>query len=212
MSGASHCGSDKSVGDLDAAESLIVLSSTNGQDEKCHSKSDPADTIKNNLSSQSKDSHNTIGQIKGYSGNSNAKYIVNGNPMDLSPANIPILATKPMHIEMQNHTLQPVVTSITAPSNLTISHCGTKHYSSLTGPNQSIQQHHHNPHRQIMTVNGPVTDHVALVDTVLNQPSAPTMVIPMDESDQHKIHRLNPNNVLYPNGSFNGGSLVSGER
>ena len=188
------------------------MSSTNGQDEKGQNKSHPADTIKNNISSQSKGSQKTIGQTNGHSGNSNAKYIVNGNPMDLSSANMPSLAAKPMHIEMQNHTLQPVVTSITAPSNLTLSHCGTKQYSSITGPNQSIQQHQHNPHRQIMTVSGPVTDHVALVDTVLNQPSAPTMVIPMDESDQHKIHRLNPNNVLYPSGNFNGGSLVSGER
>ena len=132
--------------------------------------------------------------------------------MDLSPANIPPLPTNPMHIEMQNHSVQPMVTSIKAPSNLTISHCGTKHQSSLAPPSQNMQHHQQYPHRQVMTVSGPVTDHVALVDTVLNQPSAPTMVIPMDESDQHKIHRFNPNNPLFPGGNYNGGNLVSTTR
>ena len=220
ISGASHCSSDKSVGDLDAAESLIVLSSTNGDEEKGQNKIIPNDQLKskttisveNSLSNQSKDSQNMLETKKNYSVATNAKYLVNGNAMDLSPANIPHMATNSMHIGMQNHSLQQAVTSIPSSSKMNNTYCGSKLLSTLTAPSQNLQNHHHPaPHRQVMTVSGPVTDHVALVDTVLNQPSAPTMVIPMDESD-HRINRVNPNTMVFSGRNFNGGSLISGER
>ena len=200
---------------------MIVLSSTNGDEEKGSNKNIPNDQLKskstisveNSLSNQSKDSQNMLESKKNYSVATNAKYLVNGNAMDLSPANIPHMATNSMHIGMQNHTLQPAVTSIPSSSKINNTYCGSKLLSTLTAPSQNLQNHHHPapPHRQVMTVSGPVTDHVALVDTVLNQPSAPTMVIPMDESD-HRINRVNPNAMVFSGRNFNGGSLISGER
>lgn len=220
ISGASHCSSDKSVGDLDAAESLIVLSSTAGQKEKSKSnflsdeqtKSKSLISLENNLSNQSKEAHNTVGPRKEFSESRDARYLVNGNPMDLSPATMPPLQTNPMHTKMQNYPLQPGVTSIPDPSKLhaNTSHCGSNYLPSVSLPTQNVQHYQQPLHRQIMTVSGPVTDHVALVDTVLNQPSAPTMVIPMD--DQDKINRVNPNNMLFSGSNFNSGNLVTGQR
>jgi hypothetical protein len=63
----------------------------------------------------------------------------------------------------------------------------------------------------MMTVT-PVADHVALVDTVLKAPSMPTMVIPMDDLDEHKIQHVNPNTILFPRNNMNGSKLVSDGR
>jgi hypothetical protein len=71
---------------------------------------------------------------------------------------------------------------------------------------------HQEPHRQVMTVT-PVADHVALVDTVLNAPSVPTMVIPMDDSDHHIIQHVKPNNtIMFPRNDLNGSKLLTDGR
>merc|ERR1739847_11347 len=92
---------------------------------------------------------------------------VNGNPIDLSPAN----PTNSISLKMENtpQTTSPFFSDPTK-GNFTFPPSGNSHQSLLpsSGPNQQ-------PHRQIMTVT-PVADHVALVDTVLNAPSLPTMV------------------------------------
>ena len=199
---------------------MIVLSSTAGQKEKGQNKLSPDEetksksliSLENNLSNQSKDIPNTVGPRKEYSENKDTRYFVNGNPMDLSPATLPPLPINPMHIKMQNYSLQPGSASTPDPSKLSIntSNCGNNYLPPTSLPSHNIQHHQQPHHRQVMTVSGPVTDHVALVDTVLNQPSAPTMVIPMD--DQDKINRVNPNNLLFAGTSFNGGNLVTGQR
>ena len=108
---------------------------------------------------------------------------------------------------MQNTSQASAAFTDPSKGNFTFHQSGSNHSSSslpLSGQNPQ-------PHRQIMTVT-PVADHVALVDTVLNAPSLPTMVIPMDELDQHKIHRVNPNNIVFPRGNLGAVKLVADER
>jgi hypothetical protein len=217
-SDTSHCGSDKSVGEFDAAESLIVLSSTTSQKEKSPKHFQvpfqeqqltmkPQDEEQmNSHSNSSGDENRSMKPCKErmqYPENSrqtsmlNRALCVNGNAMDLSPANI----TNSMHFKMQNTSQTSA--SFTDPSkgNFTFPQSGSNYPTSLPLSGQNLQ-----PHRQIMTVT-PVADHVALVDTVLNSPSLPTMVIPMDDLDQHKIHRVNPNNIVFPRGNLGGGKV-----
>lgn len=220
-SDASHCSSEKSVGEFDAAESLIVLSSTTSQKDQCPNTFQlPSQEcyrgIKmeqdEQLKPQSNFSHgNTSIKITqttptvpctaiDHPNIANTVMSVNSNPMDLSPANSSqLLPFKP-------HTISQSSSFPDAPKlNFNSQQSGSNHQSSLL----TCQNLH--PHRQVMTVT-PVADHVALVDTVLNAPSMPTMVIPMDDLEQHKIQHLNPNTSVFPIHNMNGSKLVSDGR
>ena len=222
-SDTSHCGSDKSVGEFDAAESLIVLSSTTSQKDKNPKHFQvPSQEHQRTMKTQDEEQRNSHSNSSGdenrsmkpckesmqYPENSlqtsmlNRALCVNGNPMDLSPANI----TNSMHFKMQNTSQASSLFTDPSKGNFTFPQSGSNHPTSLSLSGQNPQ-----PHRQIMTVT-PVADHVALVDTVLNAPSLPTMVIPMDELDQHKIHRVNPNNIVFPRSNLGGVKLVTDER
>ena len=118
---------------------------------------------------------------------------INRNPMDLSSAN----QTTSMIFQMQNNLQTQTSTSFTPnPTNFNLP--SNQQPSVTNAPvlhNTMSQIPQHQLHRQVMTVT-PVVDHVALVDTVLNAPSLPTMVIPMDDLDQHRIQHAHPNNIV----------------
>jgi hypothetical protein len=202
-SDASHCSSEKSVGEFDAAESLIVLSSANSQKEKHQSSfksmtKDSYQTVKveedelqqpeqNEMSSETLSSHFSS------NGHHSKEMRINRNPMDLSSAN----QTTSMIFQMQNNLQTQKSTSFTPnPTNFNLP---SNQQPSVTNTpvlhNTMSQIPQHQLHRQVMTVT-PVVDHVALVDTVLNAPSLPTMVIPMDDLDQHRIQHAHPNNIV----------------
>ena len=227
-SNTSHCSSEKSVGEFDAAESLIVLSSatTNQQDQ----------SPTNHLSLPSREGYGSIKveQDEIVKAQSNFSYgnvscgkmnlmhtthpivsrttaettnVINGsecnttNPMDLSPANSShILPFKPQNVSPSASLINEPKQSLSSQSS------GSNQRLSL--PTSQPQQP---SHRQVMTVT-PVADHVALVDTVLNAPSMPTMVIPMDDDlEQHKIQHVNPSNVVFSRNNMNGSKLSVSE-
>jgi len=215
-SDASHCSSDKSVGEVDAAESLIVLSSTTSQKEtsqKGHRaiKMEEDEQLKpysnaseENISMKiSQDTNIMTCRTNGHPNMASRTLRVNGNPMDLSPAN---LSTSTM-FKMQGISQSPSSFPNSPKVNFTSTQSGSNYPSSLSTTSQCLQQ----PHRQVMTVT-PLVDHVALVNTVLNAPSMPTMVIPMDDLDHHKIHHVNPNNLVFSKNNMLNGKLVSDER
>lgn len=213
-SDASHCSSDKSVGEVDAAESLIVLSSTTSQKETSEEghgaiKMEEDEQLK--PYSNSSEANRSIGnpqetsgmacRTNNHSGMASRVFRVNGNPMDLSHRNM----SNPTIFKMQEQL--PSSLPVPPKTNLTSLQSEISLPCSLPTTSQCVQQ----PHRQVMTVT-PVADHVALVDTVLNAPSMPTMVIPMDDLHHHKIHHVNPNNLVFSKNNLLNGKVVSGER
>lgn len=207
-SDASHCSSEKSVGEVDAAESLIVLSSI--QQQRCQ--------VENVSSSEPQQNSIKVEQDDGASmillpqqRNKQQQSLTNNSkiplhPMDLSPS--PLQQTRTQHHPPAYNNSKPIDVAPMPPVN-------SPPQSTSTGYNQPHQTPPAPHHRQVMTVT-PVADHVALVDTVLNAPSIPTMVIPMNDDDdaimtQHRIQRVIPNQnmVFPPKSNLNGTKLLS---